>query len=294
MTRKTAKLLGSQAVGAQLSHHVLDPTYGGQGGWTNDLTQWQNNQAYVSKQVIAIVLEAPGFFSQMTNPLKWHEILRAMFETHVRTIEGLHSKIELSFDTHPVGGAGEEQHEPTDAKRATSAPVIGVVDKVGLPFQNFLRCWIQYGIMDPDTKYALATNLDNAPETAWLASQYTATVIFFEPDPSHKRVVKSWLCTNMMPHDSGDEDGRRDMTAAGEMTNLSIEFTAITQVGVGVKQLAQTLLDSLNRTNANPFLRPAFVEGIDSDVAAVTDTTYAKTMSLVADSAITESVSPTN
>jgi len=39
----------------------------------------------------------------------------------------------------------------------------------------------------------------------------------------------------MMPHSNGEEDGRRDMTAAGELLTLSIEFTALTQTGVGVR-----------------------------------------------------------
>lgn len=291
MTRKTATLLGSQAFGSQLSQYVTDPTYGGQGGWANDLTQWLNNQAYVSKQVFAIVLEAPGFFNQMSDPSKWIEILRAFFETHVRTIEGLNSGIELTFDEHPVGGAGEVQHEPVDAKRTPSEPVISVVDKVGLPFQNFIRNWIQYGIMDPDTKYALASNLDNADDRPWTAEQYTATVLFIEPDASHTRVVKAWLCTNMMPHNNGEETGRRDLTSPGELLTLSIPFTALTQVGVGVRSLAQSLLDNLNRSNANPYLRPAHVDGIDSDVAA-SDTSYANTMATVADTAIDDSISP--
>lgn len=292
MTRETTKLLGSQAFGGQMSQYVLDPTFGGQGGWSNDLTQWLNNQAYVSKQIFAIVLEAPAFFSQMGNPKKWVEILRAFFETHVKTIEGLHSGIEWTFEEHPVGGAGEMQSEVVDAKRAVSAPVVSVVDKVGLPFQNFFRSWGQYGMMDPDTKYALATNLDNAPDQAWTAEQYTATVIFIEPDASHKKVVKAWLCTNMMPHNNGEEDGRRDLTAAGELLTLSIEFTALTQTGVGVRTLAQTLLDGLNKTNANPYLRPAFIQDISSEVAVAEDT-YANTMAVVAEEALTESINPT-
>ncbi len=291
MTRKTSQLLGDQAFGSQLSQYVNDPTYGGQGGWANDFTQWLNNQAYVSKQVIAIVLEAPGFFNQMTNPNKWVEILRAMFETHVRTIEGLNSGLEVEFDEHPVGGAGEVQHEVVNVRRTQSAPVIGVVDKVGLPFQNFLRCWIQYGMMDPDTKYALASNLEGKEFRPWTADMYTATVLFIEPDAAHNRVNRAWLSTNMMPHGNGEETGRRDLTAAGELLTLSIEFTALTQTGVGVRSLAQSLLDNMNRSNANPYLRPAFINNIDSDVAAAQDT-YANTIATVADSAITESVAP--
>src|ERR1700752_3607841 len=291
MTRIVNQLLKNQTFDNTLSQYVSDPTYGGQGGYANDLTQWLNNQAYVSKQVFAIVMEAPSFFNLMNPPNKWVEILRALFETHVKTIEGLHSGIEYDFDEHPVGGAGEVQHEVVNARRTQSVPVITVIDKVGLPFQNFLRCWGQYGMMDPDTKYALASNLDNTPPGPWTAEKYTATVLFIEPDAAHKRVVKAWLCTNMMPKSNGDEDGRRDLTASGEILTLSIEFTAITQTGVGVKALAQSLLDLLNRTNANPYQRQAFIDGQDSDVAAAQDT-YANTVASVADSAITDPISP--
>ena len=290
-TRATATLLGQQAFGAQLTQYAVDPTNGGQGGWANDLTQWLNNQAYVSKQVFAITMEAPGFFQYMTDPDKWVEILRAFFETHVRTIEGLHSGIEAEFEEHPVGGAGEVQHEVVNARRTPSAPVVSVVDKIGLPFQNFFRSWIQYGMMDPDTKYALATNLATSPQAPWTADMFTTTVMFIEPDASHTRVVKAWLCTNMMPHSNGEEDGRRDLTAAGELLTLSIEFTALTQTGVGVKVLAQSLLSALNMTNANPYLRPAFIQAQDSDVAAAPDS-YAATLAEVADTAITNPVSP--
>lgn len=291
MSRSITQLLGQQAFGEQLTQYVADPTIGGQGGYANDLTTWLNNQAYVSKQVIAIVLEAPGFFNLMSNPTKWVEILRAMFETHVRTIEGLNSGIEYEFEEHPVGGAGEVQEEVVNARRARSNPVIGLVDKVGLPFQNFLRCWGQYGMMDPDTKYALASNLDTTPSAPWTADMYTATVLFFEPDAAHKRVTKAWLSTNMMPHSNGEESGRRDLTAGGELLNLSIEFTALTQTGTGVRALAQSMLDALNRTNANPLLRAAFLEGQDSDVAAAQDS-YANTVASVADSAITTPQNP--
>ncbi len=291
MSRAFTQTLGGQAFGDTLSQHVIDPAVGGQGGYANDYTSWLNNQAYISKQVIAVVMEAPGFFNKMKNPEKWVQILRAFFETHVRMIEGLQSGLEVTFDEHPVGGAGEVQHEPTDSKRAQSAPVITVIDKVGLPFQNFLRCWIQFGIMDPDTKFALASNIDANDGEPWTADKYTATVLFLEPDAAHRRVVKAWLCTNMMPHGNGEETGRRDMTTAGELLTLAIEFTALTQTGVGVRALAQTILDSLNLTNANPYLRPAFISEQDSDVARE-DNGYQSTVNSVRDSAITDPVNP--
>lgn len=293
MTRKVADLLGSQAFGDQLTQNVIDPSFGGQGGYAPNLAQWLNNQAYVSKPTIAVVLEAPGFFSLMTDPNKWVEILRAVFETHVRTIEGLRSGITWTFDEHAVGRGGEVQQEVVDAKRERSEPVIGLIDKAGLPFQNFFRIWGQYGMMDPETGFALASNINITDNQPWLADKYTATVMFFEPDMAHKRVVKAWLCTNMMPMNNGDEDGSRDPTAPGTFLELSIPFTALTQVGTGPKLLAQTLLDAMNRTNANPYQRAAFIDGMDAEVAAVDqNVSYASTIQTVVDTQIETSVAP--
>jgi len=291
MTRATATTLGTQAFGQYMTQNVLDPTYGGQNGWANDYTQWLNNHAYISRQIVPVVMQAPGFFQYMQDPLKWVQILRAFFETHARSIEGLNSGLEWEFEDHPVGGAGEVQSEVANARRQVSEPTVGVIEKDGLPFQNFLKFWGQYGMMDPDTKYALASNLSDDDDTIWTPDKYTATVMFFEPDARHRRVTKAWLCTNMMPRSSGEETGRRDLTAGGELLTLSIQFTALTQTGVGVRALAQSLLDAMNVSNPNPYLRAAFLDSIDSDVAAATDS-YATTIQTVADQAVTDSVAP--
>jgi hypothetical protein len=37
---------------------------------------------------------------------------------------------------------------------------------------------------------------------------------------------------------------------------------------LGVRLFAQSILDSINVANANPSLAPAFVQGVDSSVAA--------------------------
>ena len=66
----------------------------------------------------------------------------------------------------------------------------------------------------------------------------------------------------MFPKGTGDIIGERDKTSAKDITQRSIEFTAISQTGIGVNALAQMLLDRINITNANPYLRPAFVDGI--------------------------------
>lgn len=107
-----------------------------------------------------------------------------------------------------------------------------------------------------------------------LADQYAATMIFIEPDPTHQKVVNAFLSTNMYPKATGDILGGREIGSAMQLNQISIEWSAITQTGLGVNAFAQRLLNNINITNANPFLRPAFIQGIAPDVEAQANTGY--------------------
>jgi hypothetical protein len=128
--------------------------------------------------------------------------------------------------------------------------------------------------MDPDTKSANVATLDSSsaygPPPDRLADMYSATMIFIEPDPTHTRVVKSWLVTNMFPLSTGNIVGTRDITAPGEKLDLNIQCAGIAQYGLGVDAYAQQLLTSISIANANPYTVNAFANQIDPYVAATT------------------------
>jgi hypothetical protein len=286
MSRVTNAVLGSTAYGRGSAAAMLDLSYGGQQGYAPNLVEIVSNQAYIRKNLICILLEAPKFFQLMPDPAKWVQSLKALFELHCRTIEGFNAGLTVDFDEHNVGGAGEMQQEVTDVKRARSEPVFGFVEKYGMPIQTFLYYWITYGMMDPDTKYALAGTLSQPPSDM-LLDWYTATALFIEPDPTHTKVMKSWVTTNMMPKGTGEIIGKRDLTAASEVLQLSVEFTGISQFGLGTNVFAQNILNTLNLTNANPYLRPSFIQGINSDVAAANVSGYREEIASLASQAVT-------
>jgi hypothetical protein len=268
MSRLTDAILDQKAFGRGQTQPMLDLRHGGQFGWAPNLTEWNSNQAYVRRDLVCILLEAPRFFSLMPEPEILTASLKALLELHPRTIEGMNAGLTVETDSHPVGGAGEIQEEFIDVKRAPSLPVFGYTEKYGMVIQNFLEFWIQYGMMSPESKYALTTTLSgNKPDDA-LADWYTASCLFFEPDPNHRKVVKAWVSTNMFPKGTGDISGKRDLTSAKELNTLSIEFTALSQYGIGTKVFAQKILDSINMTNANPNLRESFIADIAGDVKA--------------------------
>lgn len=269
MARITEALLDQKAFAKGLQNPMIDVSAGGgQFGYAPVVAEFTSNQAYVRKNVIAILLEAPRFFQLMPDPDKWVATLKSLAELHARTIEGLNAGLTVEFDEHPVGGAGEMQEEVTDVKRARTEPSFTFVEKYGRPIQTFLQNWIQYGMMDPDTKYALVGTLSGEKPDDLLADWFTASMLFIEPDPTHRKVVKSFLTVNMMPKSNGTVEAKRDLTSASEVLTLTVEFTGITQVGLGVDTFAQQILDSINIQNANPYLRKSAVESISSDVEA--------------------------
>lgn len=268
MARVTDAILDNKAFSRGRTAPMLDLTYGGQMGFAPDLTEWVSNQAYVRRNVFCLLLEAPRFFRYLPNPEKWVSTLRALVELHPRTIEGLNAGLTVEVAETPVGGGGEMQEEFTDVKRARTQPVFTFDEKYGMPIQTFLREWITQGLMDPDSKVANVGTLAGSRPTDMLADQYAMTCAFIEPDPTHRKVMKSWIVTNMFPKGTGDIVGKRDLTSASELTSLNIEFTGVSQYNLGTNILAQSLLDNINISNANPYLRPSFISGIAADVAA--------------------------
>jgi hypothetical protein len=247
---------------------MIDLQYGGQQGYAPDLTEWVSNQAYIGKNLICLLVEAPKGFGYLPDADAWVGTLRALVELHPMSITGLSAGLEVEVTENAAGGAGEMQQDFTDVKRARSNPVFRWNEKYGMPVQTFLQGWITYLMMDPASKYPNVATLSGSKPTDLLADQYAATMIFIEPDPTHTKVVKAWLCTNMWPMNTGEMIGRRELAAAGEPTTYDIPFTALTQFGAGVDLLAEKLLAGINITGANPYQRPAFLDAIDADVLA--------------------------
>lgn len=264
----------SGAYTRDIDRPILDLKYGGQEGWTPNLTEWVSNQAYISRPLVCILLEAPKMFSAMPDSGKWISSLKALFELHARTIDGFNAGIKVDVEEHPVGGGGEVQQEITNTTRERSQPKFTFIEKYGRPIQTFLEYWIRYGMMDPETKFALLGTMNNANVKDLLADWYGATCLFFVPDPLHRKIDKAWITTNMFPMGNGDITAKRDLSSAQEMLTLDIEFAGISQYGLGVSQFAQTILDNINTLNADPYMKPSFVSGVSPDVDAAATNGY--------------------
>jgi hypothetical protein len=257
------------AFGQGVNIPIADLQFSGQMGYAPDLTEWVGNQAYVRRNLIALLVEAPTAFSDLPNPDYWVGTLRALVELHPLSITGLQSTLTVdTVDGNPVGGGGQVQEEFTDVKESRSQPQFRWNEKYGMPINRFLRGWIQYCIMDPNSKVASINTIAGNNVTDMLPDRYTMTVAFLEPDPTHTKINKSWLVTNMFPKSSGEVTGQRDLNAGGEIVAYDVEFAGIAQFGLGVDAFCQMLLNGINITGANPYERAPFVDQIAADVQA--------------------------
>lgn len=246
---------------------TYDLTYGGQHGFMSRIGmigadgksygEWISSQAYVRRNIIPIMIQAPRFFELMPGTEGLIRAYKALLEEHPKTIDGLSSGLTVDTDSHPVGGAGEQQEEPTNVTRAQSQLSFTWTEKAGRAIQKFLNMIIRYGIMDPDTKRPNVASYFTSIEEVnnmYTPDFYSATMLFIEPDITHKVVNNAWLCTNMFPKSDGENVGKRDISAAGEIPEYSIEFSCITMNNEAVHRFADIVLASLTSVNKIPDL----------------------------------------
>lgn len=264
-------ILGNQMFGQFLTAPAVDLINGAQNGYATDFETYVSNSSYAKRNIIALLLEAPTGFNDLNSGPYWTATLKALVELHPKSITGLNSELTVDYIETPVGGAGEMQEDISNVTRQRSTPEFTFDEKYGKPIWNFFDGWIRNLLMDPISKVPAVVASGTVRPTDILPDYTSMSVIFIEPDPTHTQVITAWLCTNMMPKTSGANEGRRDLTQAASQTEYTIQFTALTQVGYGVNQFAQQLLDQLNLNGANPNLRQAFLSSASADVEAMQD-----------------------
>lgn len=264
---------------------MLDLQYGGQMGYAPDLTEWVSNQAYVRRNLICVLVEAPKGFQMLPNPEYWVGTLRSLVELHPLSITGLNAGLEVETVSNPVGGAGQQQEDFSNVTETQSQISFRWGEKYGMPVFSFLRGWITNLMMDPATKFANIATVNGSKPTDMLADMYAATMLFMEPDPTMTKVVKSWLVTNMFPKSTGEVTGQRDLTQAGEAPSYDVQFSGIAQFSLGVDEFAQRILDGIKITGANPYHRAAFIDKIAADVIA-TKRSFTQSVDTLASQAI--------
>jgi hypothetical protein len=278
MARLTNTILSpKEAYSAFSRAGAIDLGNEGSHGHSPDLRHWLSSQMYVQRPLVCVLLDPPKFIEYMPHKDKWYRAIKNLVETHPQSVEGFNASLKPEFDEAAFGGAGEMFQVVTDMKRARTEPVFTYREREGRPIQNLIGLWMQYGMMDPESKFALIRTIigsDIDELTDYLNDWSTMTCMFYEPDVTNTRPDKCWITTNMQPMEQGEVTGKRDLTAAGETLTLSIPFTGISMYNSATLAYAQKYMDDLAVSIANPSLRSVWDSIASPNATEITDTGY--------------------
>ncbi|BEG72651.1 virion structural protein [Pseudomonas phage PA1C] len=268
MKRYNDPMAPQSGYGAGGSKNTINLAQAGTDVFRPDLANLASNTPYVSRNLVPFLLEAPRFFQYASNSRQLVRSLKALVENHVRTIDGLQQTVTVDTAEAPWGGSGEAIQAATNVTRARSTPSLGCWELQGRAIQRYLKWWITYGIGDENTKIPRIVAEGNVPPEKYDATFYGATILFVEPDPTFQDVVSAYLCTNMFPLSTGQWESRKDAAQIGQNLDLSIEFSAMTDVSEGVTMYARQLFRTLNIKGMNPNEQRGWIESISADVRA--------------------------
>ena len=267
MARTDQTLMDKRAFAERMLAPMVNPGEGGQNAHHSNFRYYLANAHYVRRNIIPVVIEIPRGFSLLDDYPLYVNSIKGLFETHARMIDGLKNTLTVDTQGIPVSGDGNEQEEFTNVTRERTTPTFTFNELYGTPINALLEFWITMFMADPISKVpGICTRLNRPADL--LPDFYSMTMLFIEPDPTYTKVQRAWLCTNMFPKTAGQVEGSRDPTIVGQTVEYTIEFTALTQCNYGTIQFAQGIFDTMNMQGVNPHFQPAFVDGIDTDVAA--------------------------
>lgn len=214
-----------------------------------------------------IMLQGPEMWN--TQPQKL-EALRALIETHAKSITGIDVEYSLGTASTPIGHDGQQLEVPTITTRSAISPSMSFVEYTGMPIYNLFLSWMM-DINHPDTNASSlpAQLLSGSSMPMWSVSSYSMSIAVIQYDPSGlpDRVQDAALIFNMFPKSIGSVGFERNIGSANTKER-TISFSGVIQHNQHTKQLGVNIAKmlQLHRSNAD-FLLPGLGGSIDADVA---------------------------
>jgi len=212
---------------------------------------WASNAAYTQGDVVPIVLRTPALFDLFPTNIakKLRQIWVELYTNQVYSISGLDTTLTVSTDKHKVGPEYLQQAEVTNVERAQSTITIEWQELKGLTIHDILNFIIRYGMMDPDTKYALIGTIPDIRAKLkghiYPATMHTGAMGFAELDEPGVNVLKGFIAVNFFPLKDGEQTGKLNK-GAKELKRYSIEHECMVIENAATAAYLQTIIDQMS------------------------------------------------
>lgn len=242
--------------GPSPSSFVANVVEGGQLGFGPLLKNLDAATPPVFLPLQLVVTHVPGVFQYLDNGI---EVFKALFETHLLSMDGLDFVYSMDVDGTPVGRDGQVMNVPTKQVRSQISPTATFPEKIGNLIYNVGRFWMN-SIHDPDTQASSLAGL--VPQGAVLppmvASMYTADMFFIQYDSTYRpeNIIDAFAITNMFPTEIGSPGYTLNQTEAHRL-DRTFNFTGIVQhnnntVAIARQLATLTNLHTINYQDAHP------------------------------------------
>ena len=174
----------------------------------SSMMDFVSNLPYTPRNIFGLVLTTPECFEHPDARPMSNEAFITLIEREVIKVEGLSDTIEVT---------STESNTSADYTHKNGCELI-IANKYGLGARNYIEYWIRSGISDPDTKCPLLKPDGWVKGTPVSPSWFTADLLFIEPDPTGKRVLRAWHMPDAFPLSNGDlNTGDLNIPLAGKV-----------------------------------------------------------------------------
>lgn len=243
---------------------TVDLTVGGQQGAMTDPLHWFHNDNYVKQRVIPFVLRTPTAWRWCPNGANLAKQFKALVELHSISITGIDISHTSNFVETELNNT-EMLDVLTKVTRSRSTPTHQYIEKAGKPITKLHTNWqIDLG-QDPETGKPGINRYPayiDAGRPALTPEMKTAAILYVEPSANMAGVVDAVLCYNMAPKLTPNQL-QSVKQADLEIVRLDIEYTATSQIGDGIMELARFHLNSINTAGYAPHALAAAFDSID-------------------------------
>ena len=266
-----ALLENATSLGVAPSSLVSNVARSGQLGTGIRMAKLDGATPAVFSPVVPVVLSVPSMWDPYP---KLQEMLKALMETHAKSITGIDFSYTLETQDAYTFHDGQTLATPTRTTRSAVNPTATFQEYPGLPVWNLFRTWM-FDIQHPDTN---ASNLpsklaDNSDIPGWYVSAYSMSMLFIQFDPSGlpDRIYDAVVITNMVPKEIG-EIGMERTIGTVQLKERSISFTGIVQHNENTRELGYRVARMLQMERiAYDFSLPGYGGTVDPSTAIQSD-----------------------
>lgn len=255
-TMDNSLIAGGGRFGPSANAYIANVTDGGQQAFGPLLRNLDANTPTVFLPLQLVVTHVPTFFTYLDNG---PEIFKALFETHLISMDGLDITYTMETDGTPVGRDGQQMLVPTRHTRSQLTPTATWAEKIGNVVFNFGRTWMN-AIRDVDTQASSMAGIISSGSTLppHVASMYSADFMFIQYDTTYRpeNIIDAFALTNVFPTDIGGTNYQLN-TIETHRPDRTFTLSGIVQhnnnsVNIAKQLAALTNLHTINFQDAHP------------------------------------------